>query len=148
MTTRPNIVLAVIAGVVVILAVAVAIIAGNRSNPEFDSSTPSGVVKLFVAALHDDNFAEAESYLAPDLGCTAASLTTSAPQGPVQLRVLKESIQGETASVRVEITEGETGPLFGSGWTHEETFALTADGDSWLIAAPAWPFYYCDEVKG
>lgn len=144
MAQRPSLVLGIIAGIVAVLAVVVGIGAANPNAPEIDVSSPAGVVQTFIAAIHDGEFDDAAALLHPALGCTTASLAGSSVSDSLQLRVERETINDGTATVRLEITEGNPGFL-GSGWTHSETYTLSKDGNSWLITGQPWPVYYCEE---
>lgn len=146
MAKRPNLVLAVIAALVVVLAVTVAMVSASRAKPEFDRSSPAGVVQLYISELHEGNLEATVALLDPELGCTPDNLANYGLSDSLRLRVLKETVTGERASVRLEITEG-IGQLFGGEWTHEETFSLIKDGDSWLVSGSPWPVYYCDTDK-
>lgn len=147
MTSRPNLVLAVVAGLVVILAVVVAIVSTTREAPRLDRTTPAGVVQLYIRALHQGHLEEATEYLDPNLGCTADNLASRYLAESLQLRVDRETIHGTTATVRLEIEENQSRDLLDGGWSHIETFELIEDADSWLITGSPWPVYRCEAER-
>ncbi|MDO5736534.1 MAG: hypothetical protein Q4P15_08670 [Propionibacteriaceae bacterium] len=141
MKARPTIILAVVAALVVVLAVVAAVVSANRERPTLDPSTPEGVVQLFITALFDDDVEAAVTYLDPALGC-------SDPQQEIYLgdasrvAVLKTETTGDTARVELRIEEGSG---FGGSYSHDESFALHREGDTWLISEEVWPLYGCKD---
>ncbi len=141
MKERPNLVLAVVAGIVVLLAVVAGFLAVNRRAPDLDPSTPDGTVQLFVLAMLEGDDEEAVRFLDPSLGCEAPLPDVYRPEGATMTLVDTE-VRGDTAEVTVDITEQTGVGMFGS-WTHRETLRVRADGDRWLIQRDSWPIYSC-----
>lgn len=141
MRSRQNIVLLVVAALVVVLAV-VAALAGGRRTPAPDPSTPAGVVQLYVGAVVEADQDAMAALLDPALGCEPPFFHGSA-QPSASLAIVSTRIDGDRATVVVEITEGQSGPLPGSRYSHRETFELVRTGDSWLVTGNPWPVYEC-----
>ena len=141
MRSRQDIVLLVVAALVVVLAV-IAAVAGGRGAPAPDPSTPEGVVQQYVTAVVEADQAAMAALLDPALGCEPPFYYGSATAS-ASLAVVSTRIDGDRATVVVEITEGGGGPLPGGRYTHRESFDLVASGDSWLVTGMPWPVYEC-----
>ena len=137
-------VLLVIAGLVLGLAVIAAVVSANRTAPPPpDLSTPEGVVQEYVQAVIDGDHEKIATFLDPSLGCEAP-LRYSGPSLPTTLSLVSSRTSGSTATVVVEITEGEgRGPFLGGIYTHRENFTLVSRNDRWLISGNPWPIYEC-----
>ena len=140
MTSRSNLVLAIIGALVVVLAVVAGVVAAIRGDPDIDLSTPDGTVQAYVTALvnHDDE--TVEELLDPELGCTTPLREMYVPSR-VSLSIVESDERGDTATVVVEITEHGQG-LF-DAWSHRERFELERVGDGWMVTGEPWPVYKC-----
>lgn len=139
MKARPTTILAIVAALVVALAVVAAIVARDRERPFLDASTPEGVVQLYASALFGGDVSTAVTYLDPALGCYDP-LPETYLNDTSRIAVLKSTTTGDTATVELRIEEGSG---LGGTWSHDETFSLRSDGDSWLITGEPWPIYGC-----
>ena len=140
MRNRPNLVLAVVAGLVVALAVVAWFVAGRREPPRLDPTTPEGVVQTYVLSLVDGDEEAAVAHLDPKLGCKTP-LPGTYLMRPVSLTLVSSKTTGEDAVVVFDVTEyGDS--LFDS-WSHRETFNLTRSESTWLIGGNPWPIYGC-----
>lgn len=136
MSARPNVVLAVVAGLVVTLAVVAAVVSGAREHPELDPTTPEGAVQIFLTAVFDGDEDAAAGHLDPDLGCEPP-FDVYLPTG-ARIDVVSTSTEGDEAHVVVDVVE-RTGGLVPDEWTHRQAYDLTADGDGWLLTGAPWP---------
>ncbi len=145
MKARPNVVLLVVAGLVLVLAVIAALVSASRGELDLDPATPDGTVQLYIKALYEGDEDAALALLDPELGCEEPFqqlyLSESARVG-----VLETEMDGDTATVVIEVEEESGAGLFES-WSHRETFELIAAGDGWLITGEPWPVYYCGNEK-
>lgn len=140
MNTRPNLVLAVVAGLVVLLAVVAGVMAGTREPPNLDPSTPDGTAQLLALAVIEGDDEEAVTYLDPALGCTTPLPEVYRPTR-MSLAVVDTTIKGDRATVVLNVTESSGGLL--SSYDHREVIELKADGDRWLATGHPWPIYSC-----
>lgn len=140
---RPNRFLA--AAVVVLLAVVgvATAVAVTRTPERVEAGTPVATVQAYLTAIADQDPTAAAALLDPEGPCAAADVM--AAYTPEQFRaVLRSVVVGEdTATVRVEITEGSDGP-FGGGWSHEEVFRLARSGGTWALTGAPWPMGWCE----
>lgn len=141
MKERPNLVLAIVAAVVVLLAAVAAFLAANRQPPDLDPSTPEGTVQLFMRAVLEGDDDEAVRYLDPSLGCKAPLPDLYRPQGAT-ITLVDSVTRDGTAEVTIDVTEQAGVGLFGS-WSHRETLRLRAEADRWLVQRDSWPIYSC-----
>lgn len=141
MSTRPNLVLAIVTAGVVLLAVVAGLLSATRDAPEPDPATADGVAQLFVLAAIEGDDDVASGYLAPSVGCTPPFLDRSRPDA-INMYVASSSVTGDRATVQIDITEMDGG-MYGS-YTHRESFQLERDGDSWLLTETPWPIFYCE----
>ncbi|MHA6513240.1 hypothetical protein [Tessaracoccus sp. G1721] len=140
MNTRPNVVLAVVAGLVVLLAIVAGVMATNREPPEMDPGTPDGTAQLLALAVIDGDDEEAVSYLDPALGCTVPLPEVYRPTR-MSMSVVDTKVDGDRATVVLNVTES-SGGLF-SSYDHREVIELKADGDGWMATGHPWPIYSC-----
>ena len=140
MRARPNVVLATITGLVIVLAVVAAVLTLGRQPPELDQATLEGTVQLFVIAVIDRDDEAAVGYLHPDLECQAPLRNSYRPSS-IQMTVVSSETTGDAATVVVEVTEQQGGPF--NSWSHREVFDLVRAGSGWLITGNPWPIYSC-----
>jgi hypothetical protein len=140
---KPNRFLA--AAVAVLLAVVgvATAIAVTRTPERVEAGTPVATVQAYLTAIADRDPTAAVALLDPDSPCAAADVM--AAYTPEQFRaVLRSAVVGEdTATVRVEITEGVQDP-FGGGWSHDEQFLLVRSGGAWVLTGAPWPMGWCE----
>ncbi len=139
MRVRPGIVLAVVAVLVVALAVVAALVSSGGDRPALDTTTPEGVVQLYVRDLFNDDVEAAAQYLDPASNC-ADSLSDIYISDTARVAVIDTETDGDTATVELQIEEGSG--LEGS-WSHSENFTLRRDASTWLITGEPWPLYEC-----
>lgn len=140
MSSRPNAVLAVVAGLVLALGVVAGVFTATRPAPEIDPTTPDGVVQLYTLAIIDGDTDKALTYLDPALGCNDPSLNLEFSQDRVNLSIVSTRIAGDTATVVADLSE-YSGAF--SSWEHRETFELRQIDGEWLLSSPSWPIYGC-----
>lgn len=139
MTSRSNLVLAIIGAMVVVLAVVAGVVAATRPDPPADLSTPDGTVQAYVTALVRQDEDSVRRLLDPDLGCTAP--LPDYVSARVSLSIVSVERDGDRATVVVEITEHGQGPF--DAWSHRETFELDRVAAGWRVTGEPWPVYKC-----
>jgi hypothetical protein len=143
MQGRPNLVLAVVAGLVIALAVVAGVLAVTREPPDLDPTTPDGTVQLFLVAFIEEDEEEARKYLDPSLDCDTEDFGLEGP-ATASLTVVSSRVDGDRAEVEMDITEPRSGPY--EPWTRRESYELRRDGDLWLLVddRTPWPLYFCN----
>lgn len=142
---KPNRILAIVVGVIVVLAIVAGVVASTRPAPEFDPSTPEGTVQLYLQTLFDDDEEGAAGYLAPENACDADDLAQADEGESVRVLLGDVNIDADTARVEVEIiVTSADGPFGGYEYSVDESFTLRREGEGWLITGEPWPAYFCE----
>lgn len=142
MTNRPNRVLAALVGAVVLLAVAAGVVVANRGVEPLDPDTPEGTVQRFLQAVVDEDYSTASDLLATSSACGAADIVYY----PNSARIVLDrvTVDGDTAVVTLDVTEGAQDPFGGSGWSHTERITVEREDGVWKVAGSPW-LLYCEE---
>ncbi len=144
MATRTSVVLgSAVAGIVLLGAVA-AVVAGTTSATGRDPGTPAGAVQAYLQAISTGDVDAAAARLAVDGPCTVEDLSRA--YLPTSLRAVlgTSSVDGTSAVVQVDVTEGSGDELFGStGYQHTERFVLAQSAGAWSLTGTPWPMFDC-----
>lgn len=140
MKNRPNLVLAVVAAVAIVLAVVAWVFSASQSSVDADPSTPEGTVQIYVKALAENDDETVVSLLDPRLGCEVP-LGTGYISNPVSLTLVSSKIDGDKAVVAFEVTE--QGDSIYDTWSHREVFNLVRKDSGWMLTEEPWPVYTC-----
>jgi hypothetical protein len=101
-------------------------------------TTPEGVVQRFYQALYDGDYTTAYGYLAPP---TQQKVSLVQLQESLQfslqnshMRVGSVNVNGDTATVQVNITSLGSGGLFGANeYTNTQSILLVRAGETWKL---------------
>lgn len=146
MKDRPNRVLAVVVGVVIVLALVVVWLSTTRSTTDVAAGTPERTVQSYLVALTRHDPVEAARYLDPSSGCDVTDLEqTGVPQG-LRVTLVDSTVSGATARVTV-IVGNDDAPLGGAGTSETHLFELVRPGQEWLISGAPWPLFACEGVQ-
>lgn len=141
---RPNRVLAIVVGCVVLLAIVASVVAANRSEPSFDPATPEGTVQGYLQAVSEDDAQAAMSYLASDTECDVSDLQRAAVSDSARVVLVDVEIAGDEADVEVEVTySSQGGPFDAYEWSENLTFELVREAGDWALVGEPWPLYFC-----
>ncbi|WP_372592850.1 hypothetical protein [Actinotalea sp.] len=144
MATRTSVVLASAVAGVVVLAVVAGVLAATRSVSAGDPATPSGAVQAYLQSVADGSVDEAAALLAPESSCTVEDLTRAYLPSSLRAVLGSVSVDGDSAVVTVQITEGAGDDPFSSGgYSHDERFVLVRSGADWSLSGAPWPMYDC-----
>lgn len=149
MAAAPNRVLAVLVGVVVLLAVVAGVVASQRQAPVLDRDSPEGVTQAYVQAVIDGDHLAAADLLSPSSGCDLADVSQA--YLPEAVRVVLESaeVEGDQAVVVLRVTDRYSdGPFGSSEYSHTERVTLAREGGTWLVTGSSWLLPTCGPTKG
>lgn len=141
--TGPDRVLLIGAVVVGLIVVVAALVALTRSEPAtLDPSTPEGTAQRYVQAILDGDNATAEDMILEedcDIGPRFFGDQT------VRARMVNSTVDGDTATVEVELVFSGGDPLFG-GYGYEEPawINLTQVDGTWMVDSDSWPYFPCE----
>ena len=154
--------MAIVAGVVILVAVAFVLTLLRVNAPQYQAEdTPEGVVHNYLVALQLEEYERARSYLSPTLpGYPAdaeqfaadvdrASYQFGRYNDDVSLAVESANVQGDKAKVVVRKTVFYRGDLFDTGES-SYTFYVTVrrEGGAWKIAAAEEYWSECWTARG
>lgn len=151
-SSRVLIIIGAVVAVLAILAVAVGLMAGDRTRllPE---DSPEGAVQRFLLAVQASDYTKAYGYLGSRLKarCAFDYFLEQRPRGKIE--EIQANIMGTNSfDGRVEVkilvtrfrTEGGFVPPFESpASSYPETFVLAQEEGRWLFTQPPWPVYWC-----
>ena len=144
-----------VAFLVLLLVVAV-VVAIVEEEESFGDGTPEATVQGFLKAVQDEEFQLAHGFLSQELSedCTFDQFFSRAGgPGAGSLRYERISLkqtkfQGDRAFVTVRITNFRgSGPFGTSESSHEQTFILSRQDDTWLFSLYPWPFFQCGPYR-
>ena len=134
--------IALMAGVAVVVVVALIAVFARGGPVEYAEDTPEGVVQRYSQAVIDGDTQTALRYLAPDL---ADDCERQQP-GTDDLRVTLVETTEREDSARVEVivaTVYESGPFGTNEYRSEEAFDLVRVGGQWYVDAAPWQLMIC-----
>jgi hypothetical protein len=140
---HPNRILSIVVGAVLVLGVTAVIVAATRSAPQFDLSTPQGVVQAYLQDVFEGRPSEAASWIDPASGCDASDVAGASTSRSARVVLVDSEIDGSKASIDVRITYTGGGPFDATEYSDQENFQLREDGGGWLITGEPWPMFYC-----
>jgi hypothetical protein len=118
---------------------------------ELPAATPGGTVQRFLQAVERQDFDRAYGYLSDTMtdkpsreAFTRYNAERMTYDGMgLRLRIERESVSGDFATVAVEVTHYSTdGPIFGGGeWSVTETFTLRREGGDWRITSLPYRYW-------
>lgn len=146
---RPNRILAVVVGAMVVLAAVVVLFSANRSTAELEPGSPEAAVQTYLTAVTEGDNATAAEVLDPAGACDVDDLDRAGRPGSARAYLVDSQVEGDTARVRVEVTfPSGGGPFDSSDFSETHIFRLTKSGESWLLTGRPWPLYECEgDVK-
>ncbi|MGH8874772.1 MAG: hypothetical protein ACRDVM_05915 [Acidimicrobiia bacterium] len=137
----------VVAGLMVALAVGVALVMGLTRRPaQLDPSTPEGTVQQYLQAILDEDWEAAHGFLSADLRdrCPATRLAEARPPESAQITLVESRSVGEVMLVEVRVSHVEAPTPFDAyEYDHTETFSLEREGARWVLTEVPWPIYSC-----
>ena len=143
MNSRAGTVLAIVVGILVLLAVVAGVYSTTRDGAELPAGSPEAVVQDYVSLVHEEDHEAALALLEPGTRCTVVDLESSYADPGARVVLRDTEVDGDRATVLLAFVRGSDGP-FQSEWTSEETFRLTrTDAGAWAISDVPWPMYEC-----
>lgn len=144
MISRPNRILAIVVGLIAVVAVVTGVLSATRTVTEYDRGTPEGAVQAYLSAVIDADNPEAVEFLGDESPCTVVDLDQAYLPDGVRVVLRDTEVDGDSARVEVDVmTSG--GPFGGSEFTESVTFSLNRAGGHWLITGTPWPMYMCNK---
>ena len=143
MTSRPNVVLATVVGVIAVIGVVAGIVSATRHAPSYDAATPVGVVQAYLRAVITGDHRAAAELLATDSPCSVDDLDRAFLPRGVRVVLRDDRVDGDTAQVRVDVVMSSGGAFETAEYAERQTFRLTGTDGPWLITGTPWPMHGC-----
>jgi len=136
---------------VLVLLVVAALVASRRDPVTYAEGTPEAAVQDYFDMLIDHDAGGAYDLFSPELQSRCGRPSSAEIDYLTIARVVLQeaTTSGDTATVRVAVTQDlDSGP-FGSGEvTNTETLRLASIDGRWLIDDLPWPYFSCFEKGG
>ena len=147
MARRTSVVLLSAVAAIIVLGGVAGVISATRSTSQGDPSTPEGAVQVYLQAIARGDVDAAGALLLSEGPCTVSDLSRAHLPASLRAVLTSSSINGDSAVVQVDVTEGSMDEPFGSsGYGHTEAFLLARTGGTWSLTEVPWPMYDCSGV--
>jgi hypothetical protein len=142
--TKPDrTLLALLAGIGVLVIVALAVVFTRGQPAALDGGTPAGVVQRYSAAVIAGDVNAAAAYLSDSARNSCGSFEPMAADN-LRVTLVSTTERTDSADVRVVVTlSGSGGPFGNSEYQVDGVFDLVKTGGTWLINSAPWPLAVC-----
>jgi len=141
-----NQILSAIVFLTIVLAAVAAFLTSTQDTKEYATSTPEGVVQLYLRAVIDGKHEEAVKYFSQSSTCDATDIDRSWMPENVRVNLSDSRIESDRAYIDVAVDISSGGP-FDDYYTEKHTFRLSRENGIWKILGIPWPLYSCDELN-
>lgn len=142
--------LGILIGIAVLVLLSLVVFFARPSGLEYgEESTPEGVVRNFIVAIHKEDYEKAYAYLAED----EHKPTFEAFSQPLMLayidpasngvEVLTSQTSADRATVKMSIYYNSSDP-FSGGYSNTDQASLLRQDGQWKIRQMPYPFWYYD----
>jgi hypothetical protein len=141
-----NRILAVIVIAALALSAVAALVSSFREEVKYSTSSPEGVVQMYLTAIIEGKNDQAASYFVTDSECDASDIDRAYVSETLRVNLVSTSIDGNSAYVKIDANSGASGP-FDDGYTESHTYRLSKESGRWLIEGIPWPLWDCGTVN-
>ena len=146
---KPDRFLLTLLGAIGLLAITAILLFFIRQNSQTygTENTPEGLLRNYVLALNQEDYAKAYSYLQenetkPDFAQFREKLTTrKEPIKRAAIKIISVDISGEEAKIQVIITQEGLDPFDGR-FSSDQTISLLFQDEHWKLTKMPYPFGY------
>ncbi len=114
----------------------------SREIKKLDSTTPEGVVQLYLNDVINGKYENAINYLSNRTTCKATDLDRAYLADSLRINLVDSQITGNDALVKIEV-EIQTGGPFNDSYTEPHNYRLALENTSWKILGIPWPMWEC-----
>lgn len=143
--TSNRILAAVVITSLVLIALS-SILTLTREEKQFSTNSPEGVVQLYLQSLIDGKNDQAATYFISGSECDAADIDRAYISETLRVNLIKSSISGESAYVKIDANTGSNGP-FDDGYSESHTYRLKRENGEWKIEGIPWPLWDCGTIS-
>jgi hypothetical protein len=141
-----NQILSVIVFLTIALAAVAAFLTSTQETKEYSSTSPEGIVQMYLRAVIDGKNEEAVRYFSQSSTCDATDIDRSWMPENVRVNLTDSRVESDKAYIDVAVDISSGGP-FDDYYTEKHTFRLSRENGSWKILGIPWPLYSCDELN-
>ncbi|MCW4384976.1 hypothetical protein OH146_04225 [Salinibacterium sp. SYSU T00001] len=136
-----------IIALLVVLAIAAVLLRGGEDSLE--PGSPEGVVQEFASAMIDGDRERARALVSDEAFDDCGGFGGPLPEPGTRVTLRGVSTGESSASVRVGISTGSSGDVFGGSYEESGEFVLVRDGSQWQVSQTPWRFDLCslEEVE-
>ncbi|WP_434994439.1 hypothetical protein [Arthrobacter sp. Ld5] len=135
--------LVIVAGIAVLVIVAVAVVFTRGEPDALDGSTPAGVVQRYSTAVLDGDTAAATAYLTESARSECRAVLGD-PPSPARVVLISTDEREDSALVRVSVVSSDQGGPFGpSEYEMEDRFSLQKMDGQWRIDQAPYQLLVC-----
>ncbi|WP_298009238.1 hypothetical protein [Anaerolinea sp.] len=139
---------AILAGIGILMLLSLSLYFLRRVDLTYGAEdTPSGVLRNYIIALQKRDVERAYTYLAdqdnkPSLAAFRAPLESYLYRelSTTAVRIVEESVQGDEATVTVQLVRGQNQP-FNTSFRETQTATLVRQGGAWKISSAPYPYW-------
>lgn len=143
---KPNKILLFVTVIALALIAVSAILSSSREEKSYSSSTPEGVVQLYLKAIIEGKHDIAANYFAAGSECDAADIDRAYISDTLRVNLISVSSEGMSAYVKIDATTSSGGP-FDDGYTESHTYRLIKESGVWKLTGIPWPLWDCELPK-
>ncbi|SRR5690606_23301473 len=141
---RPDRALIVIAAIVVVLVVVALIAVLTRDHrADLDPASPEGVVQQYTGAMIDADLESARELVADSAFERCDYYSDYQRERETRVTLEGSTVSGSSAVVRVGISTGYDGGVFGNSYVSHDEFTLDRADGEWLVTGAPWQFDPC-----
>lgn len=130
---------ALVAGLLLAGALVAVLLARRDGAPTYPANSPEGTVQRFMASLQNGQLGKAYSLVLTSQDESQFDQEYSDwGTHSHQVSLVSSERRGDTASVTVDVSGFDAGPLGASNSSQRVTFLLTRSGRGWLITDPPY----------
>ncbi|MDR6865310.1 hypothetical protein [Phycicoccus sp. 3266] len=142
MSRSPTRVLAVVVGVLVVLAAAAAVLS-SRGTTHYAAGSPEATVQAYLTAVLRGDTEQAAGYLSPSGSCDQVDLAGVTVADSTRVDLVHATTGTDTAQVQVTVDRSDTDGPFAVGESEGHVYRLARTGGRWLLEGVPWPLYDC-----
>lgn len=143
MSRSPTRVLAVVVGVLVVLAAAAAVLSATRGTTHYAAGSPEATVQAYLSAVLQGDTERAAGYLSPSGRCDQEDLAGVTVADSTRVNLVHTTTGTDAARVQVAVDRSDEGGPFAGGESEDHVYHLTRTGGRWLLEGTPWPLYDC-----
>lgn len=141
-----NRILALIVIAALVLSAVAALVSSLREEVKYSTSSPEGVVQMYLTAIIEGKNDQAASYFVSDSTCDASDIDRAYVSETLRVNLISTSVDGNSAYVKIDANTGASGP-FDDGYTESHTYRLSKESGRWLIEGIPWPLWDCGNLN-